>query len=115
MQKKRADKSAGIYALADRCGVSMADACELAAIAASTPPRWRRGFNPRPGQIARLRSCILRLAATRGTLPAELEGELPAPNLPAGVILQELQCARSALDRIELQVRKSISRGGGVK
>lgn len=78
---KTKDHTAGVYDLADRCGVGIGEACTLAGIASSTPPRWRRGHKPQTSQLSRLRVAIIEIARERGTLPADLIEQSEKPTL----------------------------------
>lgn len=66
-----------LKALAKQCRVSMNAACRKADMATSTPFRWGRGTIPTDGQVDRLRRAILQVAVNQGTLPPEMQAELP--------------------------------------
>lgn len=94
------DLSCGVFALAERCGVDMADACARAGIAVSTPRRWRSGTRPHASLVARLRQAVYLIASEQGTVPADLLGEAGA----AGGVKASIARIRRELDLLEWAV-----------
>jgi len=96
------DTANRVYALAARFGVGIGEACDRAGIARSTPTRWRKGTDPRPKQVVRLRQAILAIARERGQPVTEV---LTAHGVTEdGRVLADVQIIRAALDRIEAAV-----------
>jgi hypothetical protein len=89
-----------VYALAARFGVGIGEACDRAGIDRSTPPRWRKGTQPRPQQVSRLRHAIMDLARERGHPVNEVLAGLGIA--PDGSTLVDLQIIREAVDRLEV-------------
>lgn len=94
------DAAADLYALAARLGVGLGTACVRAGVARSTPSRWRKGTQPRPHLVARLRAAILDLAAERGTLPR--------PEASTDSVARfEIAVMRASLARLEASLAES--------
>lgn len=86
------------------CGVAELPACKRAGMATSTLLRWRRGSQPKDGQLQVLRRAVLEVASDNGTLPAEYETELDqlrnTVELPAPAQEGELKRRVERLERV---------------
>lgn len=99
------DPVKGVYELAERRGVGIGEACDLAGIARSTPPRWKRGTKPRPNQIALLTSAINAIAdKTHTGMQAGGHGQVSAAGVPAA-----MATIRRGLDLLETALGASAA------
>lgn len=99
-----------VRALLDACKVSELQACKRAGIATSTVLRWKRGSQPKPGQLDVLRLSIMEIASDAGNLPNNLSVDLDQLRQTSGLPPSNNSHAdiASRVDRLERVVTEQL-------